>query len=225
MDNYNNQFKPESQGQTAQPIPTLPSSLPEERNDKEGLKSIISTIGILLLAPILALAITAFVFQSYEVDGPSMENTLQNRDRLIVWKLGHTISKVTRKPYIPERGSIVIFVKKGMVDFDGGGEKQLIKRVIGLPGERVQIKNGVMTVYNNENPNGFNPDETLNLKSNILGPTEDIVDETIPEKHIFVVGDHRNNSLDSRTFGSIPSDDIVGTLTARILPLSSAQKF
>lgn len=225
MDN-NNDLRPEPISQTTQPLPTLPSEEPTLNEDKkEGFKSIISTVAILLLAPILALMITAFVFQSYEVDGPSMENTLQNKDRLIVWKFGHTLSKISRRPYIPERGSIVIFVKKDMYDLTTNSEKQLIKRVIGLPGDRVVVENGKITVFNEENPNGFNPDETLNLKNTISGPTEGNTSVVVGESEIFVVGDHRNNSLDSRYFGPISSSDIVGTLTARILPLADAKKF
>lgn len=222
----NNDIKQEPLSQTTQPLPTLPYKPPgNERDSREGLKSIVGTILILLLAPVLALMITAFVFQSYEVDGPSMEKTLQDKDRLIVWKFGHTMSRISGKPYIPERGAIVIFVKKGLYDFTGNQEKQLVKRVIGLPGDEVVVKDGIITIYNSENPNGFNPDETLNLKDNISGYTEGNTSSVVGENEIFVAGDHRDNSLDSRSFGPIPSSDIVGTLTARILPLSSAKKF
>ncbi|MCA9347896.1 signal peptidase I [Candidatus Saccharibacteria bacterium] len=191
----------------------------------DGLKSILSTIAILLMAPILALMITAYVFQSYEVDGPSMETTLQDKDRLIVWKMGHTLSKISKKPYIPDRGAIIVFTKKGMYDFSGGKEKQLIKRVIALPGERVSIHDGAVTVFNDQNPEGFNPDITLGIKSQLSGPTEGEFYEEVEEGEVYVMGDHRNNSLDSRAFGPIPSEDIVGTLSARILPLSAINKF
>src|SRR5690606_25199086 len=99
--------------------------------------------------------ITAFVFQSYQVDGPSMMPTLQNNDRLIVWKLGRTWSRITGKAYIPERYSVVVFVKHGSYDLGAGKERQLIKRIIGLPGDTVKVENGVMRVYNSEHPDGF----------------------------------------------------------------------
>src|SRR5882762_2580960 len=70
--------------------------------DHEGLKSILSTIAILIIAPLIALTLTAFVFQSYEVDGPSMETTLQNHDRLIVVKVPRTFARITHHSYIPK---------------------------------------------------------------------------------------------------------------------------
>lgn len=220
-DDSNNQQPTYSNGQS----PVLPPVNSGAKNDREGIKSVINTVLILLLAPLLALAITAFVFQSYEVDGPSMEPTLQTKDRLIVWKLGHTWSRLTRSDYTPERGSVVVFVKRDMYDFATNKDKQLIKRVIGLPGDRVVVENGSITIFNDEYPNGFNPDDTLNLRDSLSGPTEGNTTVTVQEGEIFVVGDHRNNSMDSRVFGPIPTSDIVGTLTARILPLAEAKKF
>ena len=217
---------PRQNPSTSGPSPVLPpASAPHRSPRREGLKSIITTVLILLIAPVLALSITAFVFQSYEVDGPSMEPTLQTHDRLIVWKAGRTWSRITKEDYLPERGSVVVFVKRGLFDFSSDKEKQLIKRVIGLPGDRVVVDNGEITVYNSENPNGFNPDKTLDYGKDINERTEGNVDITVDPGEIFVVGDNRDNSLDSRSFGAVPAEDIVGTLSARILPLSEAQKF
>lgn len=194
-------------------------------NRRDTLKSILTTVGILLIAPILALAITAFVFQSYEVDGPSMEPTLQTSDRLIVWKVGRTWSRVTNKVYIPPRGTIVVFVKRGLYDFNSNREKQLIKRIVGVPGDRVVVKDGTIRVYNEETPEGFNPDELVPEDQGVTGEITGSIDTTVNPGQIFVVGDHRDNSLDSRSFGAVPAEDIVGTLSARILPLSKAEKY
>src|SRR5687767_2520940 len=102
--------------------PTQP--VPEQPMPKgDGWRSALSTIMILILAPLIGLGLTTFVFQSYEVDGPSMETTLQNRDRLIVFKLPRTISRITRKQYVPSRGEVIVFARKGMIDFGDGGEK------------------------------------------------------------------------------------------------------
>lgn len=211
------------------PIPNVPpvtySSPPQPKRRLDGLKSVLATLLILLIAPILALGITAFVFQSYEVDGPSMDKTLASKDRLIIWKAGRTWSRITGNEYIPERGTIVVFVKRGMYDFSSDREKQLIKRVTGLPGDRVVVKDGAITVFNDQNPGGFNPDENLPHDPQIQQPTEGNVDITVGPGEVFVVGDNRKNSLDSRSFGPIAATDIVGTLTARILPLSEAKKF
>lgn len=212
---------------TYQPAgPVLPPPAPHrDRHHREGIKSVISTILILLIAPILALAITAFVFQSYEVEGPSMEPTLETQDRLIIWKAGRTWARITKEDFLPKRGTVVVFVKKGMYDFDGKKEKQLIKRVIALPGDRIVVQDGLMTVYNDKNPDGFNPDEALPYGKDIQELTEGKIDTVIAPGEVFVVGDNRDNSLDSRSFGPIPAVDIVGTLSLRILPLSEAERF
>jgi signal peptidase I len=207
------------------PPPPPPPVYNAPRPNRDGLKSILTTILILLIAPILALSITTFGFQSYEVDGPSMEPTLYTHERLIIWKVGRTWSRITDKEYIPKRGTVIVFIKRGMVDFESNKEKQLIKRIIGLPGERVRVKDGAITVFNDENPDGFNPDTKFNYVQDLSGPTDGEVDINIEAGHIFVVGDNRDNSLDSRYFGSVPVTDIVGTLSARILPLSEAKKY
>ena len=91
-----------------QSAPTYVPPTPNKES-KDSVRSIISTISILLLAPVIAIILTVFVFQSYQVDGPSMETTLQNNDRLVVWKLARTWSKVTHHAYIPNRGDVIIF--------------------------------------------------------------------------------------------------------------------
>lgn len=187
-------------------------------------RSALSTIGILLVAPLLALTITAFIFQSYEVDGPSMQRTLENHDRLIIWKVSRTWARITKHDYTPKRGDVIVFIKKGLYESDGNKEKQLIKRVMALPGERITVKDGYVTVYNTEHPNGFNPDKTLGYGS-VITTTDGNIDVTVPAGEVFVCGDNRGNSLDSRYFGPIPETDIVGKLVARILPLSDAEKF
>ncbi len=142
--------------QSPAPLPpdsnSLPVNLPDPPQSGRW-RGAISTIAILIAAPLLALALTSFVFQSYEVDGPSMEASLQHKDRLIVLKVPRTVARITKHAYIPERGSIVIFVKHGLSDFgEGTGDKQLIKRVVGLPGERVVVRDGAITIYNNHHP-------------------------------------------------------------------------
>jgi len=180
-----------------------------------------STIAVLLIAPLVALFLTSFIFQSYQVDGPSMETTLYNNDRLLVWKLPKTWAKITGHHYIPKRGDVIIFVERGYGDIDG---KQLIKRVIGLPGERVVIKNDVVTIYNDEHPNGFKPDATLPY-GNVIGETSNNVDITVPDGKLYVMGDNRPGSMDSRAFGPINAEDIVGKLVMRVWPINEAKRF
>ena len=206
--------------------PIDPISTPEQPQ-KEGLASILSTVGVLLLAPLIAIFLTAFVFQSYQVNGPSMETTLQNNDRLIVWKLPRTWARITKHAYVPNRGDVVIFNEPVAAEELGlGAGKQLIKRVIGLPGERVVVKDGTITVYNNQHPKGFSPDKTMDYnKDDIIPETSGSLDITVPDDQIFVSGDNRPDSLDSRSFGPVPLSDVVGKLAIRILPLNNIKRF
>lgn len=192
---------------------------------RERLRGALSTLAIILVAPLLAYAITVFVFQSYEVDGPSMETTLQHRDRLIIWKLPRTLAKITKHPYIPKRGDVVVFTMKGLYDFNSNKEKQLIKRVVALPGEEIEVKNNRITVYNKARPDGFAVDTEGGYQVPSSEASGSVDRFTIPAGEVFVVGDNRNNSLDSRSFGSVPVGDIVGILTARVLPISKAQRY
>ncbi|HEY5550043.1 MAG TPA: signal peptidase I [Candidatus Saccharimonadales bacterium] len=186
-------------------------------------RSVLSTLFLFLVAPAIALLIAAFVIQSYQVDGQSMEPTLQDNDRLIVDKWQRSWARITNHNYIPARGDIIIF-NQGGLGFAGGASKQLIKRVIGLPGERVVVKDNKITVYNQASPEGFNPD-TSGGYSLAAVVTPGNVDVTLGSNEVFVCGDNRGNSEDSRFFGPIKVDQIVGKLAFRIVPLDKAQKF
>lgn len=190
---------------------------------KEGFKSIISTLAVLIIAPLIALTITAFVFQSYEVDGPSMETTLQNHDRLIVYKLPRTIARITHHPYVPHRYDIIIFNRDDGFQFGTTEKRQLIKRVIAFAGERVVVKDGNMTVFNKEHPEGFRPDDAEYGKVIVTTPGD--VDLVVPEGQIYVCGDNRPNSLDSRSFGPIQLNDVVGKLSLRVFPIGKGKRF
>lgn len=204
-----------------------PGSGAPQTPSSERWRNVVSTIAILLIAPLIAIFLTAFVFQSYQVDGPSMQNTLQNNDRLIVWKMPRTWARITGHQYVPNRGDIIIFTESNLARFgDNVDSKQLVKRVIGLPGDHVVVKNNVVTVYNAAHPNGFQPDATLPYGQNGAIPaTADNVDVTLGKTQLFVCGDNRSNSLDSRIFGPIETKQVIGKLAVRILPLSQAKRF
>jgi signal peptidase I len=202
------------------PVISYPTS---HNNDTNDFKSVLSTILILLAAPLLAGFLMLFVFQSYEVDGPSMQTTLQNNDRLIVMKLPRTLARLTHHAYIPDRGDIIIFNEPSGADASNT-TKQLVKRVIGLPGERVVVKDGQVTVYNGPHPNGFNPDKTLPYGS-VIGTTPGDIDLVVPKDQVFVCGDNRTNSFDSRYFGTVPADNIIGKLDLRVYPFSQFKIF
>lgn len=211
--------------QPVQISPNLPEKQPEPPKG-EGFKSFLSTIAIIIAAPIIAILLTNFVFQSYEVDGPSMQTTLENHDRLLVLKLPKTFAKITNREYVPHRDEIIIFETSAIHDGSGdaGETKQLVKRVVGLPGDRVVVSDGVVTVYNNEFPEGFNPDK-LSYHGEYVDSTSGNVDVVVRDGEVFVMGDHRANSLDSRAIGTIPTDDVIGKLIFRLYPLNTAQKF
>lgn len=200
---------------------------PAPKRATNALKNTLSTLLILLIAPAIAVFLTLYVFQSYQVDGPSMQNTLHNNDRLIVWKLPRTWARVTGHQYVPKRGDIIIFTETGLANYgDTANTKQLIKRVIGLPGDRVVVKNGTITIYNTQHPEGFQPDKTLPYgKNGAIPVTADNVDITLSSTQLFVCGDNRGDSLDSRIFGPIQTKDVIGKLVLRVLPLSDAERF
>ena len=192
---------------------------PPRDSSKKGWKSIASTIVIIAIAPILAIFMTIFVFQSYEVFGISMETTLQNGDRLIVQKVSKNWSRIRGQDYIPARYEIIVFDKPRTVSNTNGDVKHLIKRVIALPGERVTVRAGVVTVYNAEDPDGFTPDAGQEYAKDILSTPLD-VDLTVGVGEVFVLGDNRSNSQDSRSFGTIRSESITGEAVLRFLPVS-----
>jgi signal peptidase I len=189
-----------------------------------GWRGVVSTILLLAIAPLIAFGITSFVIQSYQVDGESMETTLQNNDRLIVDKAPRTVARITGHPYIPHRGDIIIFNQSNLPDTSFGQSKQLIKRVIALPSERIVVKDGKVTVYNDAHPQGFNPDTSTGYKITAPSTTGE-VDLVLHGTQIFVCGDNRPNSEDSRYFGPVDADQIVGKLSLRLLPINKAQKF
>ncbi|HSX36620.1 MAG TPA: signal peptidase I [Patescibacteria group bacterium] len=189
-------------------------------------REIFSTVGILLLAFLVAVFIIAFVFRSYQVDGPSMESTLQNQDKLIIWKVPRTWARITHHAYIPKRGDIIVFEESGLSAFGQADTKQLIKRVVGLPGDHVVVKDNVVTIYNKANPNGFQPDLTLGYNSDHhIPPTSGDVDVTLGAGQLFVCGDNRPDSLDSRTFGPINANQVIGQLIVRVFPINQIKTF
>lgn len=183
-----------------------------------------SFAGIIFTAVVVALLMTTFVFRSYQVEGQSMQNTLQNTDKLIIWKVPRSWARVTRHAYVPSRGDVVVFNESGLSQFGQEDSKQLIKRVIGLPGDRVVVQNNSITVYNKENPSGFNPDTTLGYGKN-LPATSGAIDITLGSHQLFVCGDNRPYSLDSRTFGPINTSQVVGKLIVRVFPITKAEIF
>lgn len=167
--------------------------------------------------------IQGFLIRTYQVDGQSMETTLQNGDRLIINKIPLTLARLSGHTYIPRRGDIIVFNQAG-VSFGSNQEKQLIKRVVGLPGERVVIKDGMLTIYDPAHPDGYQPDKAglYHIDSAVTPGSADL---TLGPGEVFVSGDNRSNSEDSRYFGPVNTNKIIGKLVLRFFPLSKTQTY
>lgn len=174
------------------------------------------TLGVIL--------INHFIFQSFTIVGGSMENTLHNNDKVIINRLPITWANLTNSEYKPNRGDIIVF--KNPQHQPGLKDQYIIKRVIGFSGEKVQVKNGSVTVYNKQHPEGFNPDKNFNNEPK--KQTDNEGSWTVPDGEIFVMGDNReeSNSYDSRSgLGTIPLYEIVGPTSLRIWPLTGIRNF
>jgi signal peptidase I len=234
-----------SQNQVNQPTPSGPDQLvypdlatvneppdqqgqPAEADDSEDSPSGVKTVllGLLnwiVIPVVIVLILHNFVFQSFHVIGTSMVPTLHDTDYLIISKLGVTEADIAKafghsSTYIPKRDQVIVF------HYPKDPTLVFIKRVIALPGERVVVSNGTVTVYNKEHPEGFNPD----LGSDRTGyPTLGDIDEVVPPGNVFVLGDNRspNGSFDSRDWGFLPSSYIIGDTVVRLWPVAQAGLF
>jgi signal peptidase I len=148
----------------------------------------------------------AFILQPFIVDGASMLSTLRDKEFLLVDKVSYLMGPA-------ERGDVVVFkLYSGVGDSYNG--RYLIKRVIGLPGERVVVKNGVTTVYNEANKDGFIVDESFVTYKDL----KRVADTQLGKNEYFVMGDNRSVSYDSRFWGALPSDQLRGKALVRLLP-------
>jgi signal peptidase I len=194
-----------------------------EDNRAYVIKDILGVIAFITAVVVGALLINTFLFRSYNVTGPSMEETLYTDDRLIVNRLPITFSRITGNEWLPGRGEIVVL--KNPLYMPGQPDKYLVKRVIGLPGETVTVRDGKVTVFNQENPGGFNPDAALKGPQY---PTSGAVDIEVPPGNVFVMGDNRtgNSSFDSRSgLGTIPLKNLQGPVLLRIYPFDQIRFF
>ncbi len=154
-------------------------------------------LGTILPAVVIALLIHAFLAQATRVYGQSMEPNLHTNERLVIEKLSYRF-------HAPRRGDVVV------LHDPAGSPELLIKRVIGLPGERVTISNGRVFVDGQ-------PIEEPYLTQETQGGGRSWV---VPPFTVFVMGDNRSASRDSRVFGPVPLDQIVGRAVFRYWPLS-----
>ncbi len=180
------------------PESTLPQPLLLQWWQKWG-----ENIKILVLALGLAFLIRTFVAEPRYIPSESMLPTLEIGDRLIVEKLSYY-------SHLPQRGDIIVFAPPPQLQELGYQKDQaFIKRVIGLPGETIEVKNGRVLI-----------DRQLLTESYIAAPPDYLMSSiVVPPTQLFVMGDNRNNSNDSHVWGFLPTANIIGHACFRFWPL------
>ena len=185
--------------------------------------------GLILIALVLALLLKTFVVQAFYIPSSSMEPTLEIGDRVLVTKMAYAFRE-------PIRGEVVVFTETEQdpdasgveravqslvsgLGFSGTTDRDFIKRIIGLPGDTVELRDGVVFVNGEELPEA--PTEEGGYLSRFDG--SDFGPVTVEDEHYFMLGDNRPNSADSRYgLGQIHRDQILGRAFVTIWPVGSA---
>lgn len=196
----------------------------EEKQQKGGEKGIsffVELVKIVLLALLIIVPIRTFIFQPFFVQGASMEPNFHDGEYLIVDELGYkkTVVAAGEKEFFTvnqfkklKRGDPVVF------RYPRNPKQFFIKRIIGLPGEKVHIKNGSVTIINKEHPEGLELNEQKYLPSHV--ETTGNEEFVLGDNEYVVLGDNRSHSSDSRTWGTVPGKLIVGKVLIRAWPFS-----
>lgn len=157
---------------------------------------------LVILALVVVIPFRIFIAQPFIVEGASMDPTFKSGEYLIVDELTYRFRD-------PERGSVLIF------KYPRDPKKYFVKRVIGLPGETVSIEGGSVRITNNENPEGFVLEEPY-----VLYGKQESMTRKLGDGEYFVLGDNRFGSADSRLWGPVPEDNIIGRPILRFYPTS-----
>lgn len=181
-----------------------------------GLKGFLAYVFELTKIVVVSLAIIIpiryYLIQPFYVKGASMEPTFYDQEYLIINEIGYRLGE-------PRRGDVVVF------KYPRDPQEYFIKRVVGLPGEKVQIKNGEVYIYNEANGwRGQALDETyLDSSLKTYGLSDDVV--ALSSSEYFVLGDNRNASKDSRVFGPVDKSFLIGRVWLRGWPFDRAAFF
>jgi len=207
----------------------------EEKQQKklDGLQKIISSFWelakVVIISLIIIIPIRTFIFQPFFVQGASMEPNFHDGEYLIVNEFGYkkTVLGTENKELFTVR-SFKEISRKDVIVFRNpqNPEEYFIKRVIGLPGDRIEIKDGDIVLYNDSNPQGGVLDES-DFLDKMLHKTEcwkECVFD-IGEKEYLVLGDNRNHSSDSRSWGLLSEDFVIGKVLLRAWPFDKAEVF
>ncbi len=175
---------------------------------------------MVVIAVLVAVLLRAFVVQTFFIPSGSMEPTLQVGDRILVNKLSYHLHGV-------DRGDIVVFSRPPAENCGGPEVNDLVKRVIGLPGETISLANGYVYIDAKRLNESWLPSQEQGVTSpGPGGPAYSLARPFhIPANDYFVMGDNRTDSCDSRYWGPIPGSLIVGKVDLRVWPLSSIHIF
>lgn len=176
--------------------------------DKKGKNEIWEWAKAIIIAVIVVGGIRFFLFEPVLVDGQSMMPTLEDGERIIVNKIGYTLGE-------PERFDIVVF--------HASEEEDYVKRIIGLPGDHIAYENDELFINGEaqEEPylSALKEEQSAGNLTLDLTLEELLAIEEIPEGHVFVLGDNRENSTDSRIIGLVPIEEIMGSASFVFWPL------
>ena len=169
-----------------------------KNNNKKWILLFISALVLIFIVVPILLSLS---YKSWEINGPAMEPNYQNGQYVLA----------TTHYTNPTIDSVVIIKPNKFGQLVQ--PKYVVKRIAALPGDRVVINNNSLTVYNSQHPNGYNPTSSfVSSNVNIAGN----VDLTVPAGHVYVLGDNRPLSLDSRDYGPIPDSNIVGKVIVKL---------
>lgn len=194
---------------------------PEEKVEYLGIGGLLlEMVKVFLLAIVIIIPVRVFLFQPFFVQGSSMEPNFEDGQYLVVSEFGYKQTDVNLMnnfhfavdPFKTiERQDVIVF------RYPKNPEQFFIKRVIGLPGESVEIRQGKVIVYNTAHPDGFVLDESAYIGLDIL--TKDMPKMNVGDDAYIAMGDNRMFSYDSRAFGPIQKDKIIGRVLLRAWPV------
>lgn len=171
---------------------------------------IVEVAKVVVISLAIIIPVRYFLIQPFYVKGASMEPNFYDSEYLV-------IDEISYRFRTPSRGDVVVIRNpRHATDF-------LIKRIIGLPGERLELINGEVNIYNRDYPNGMGLQEGTYLLPDVT--TRGTIDVTMEEDQYFLLGDNRDSSLDSRYFGLVNRRDIIGRTWIRAWPITRLKVF
>ncbi len=176
-------------------------------------------VRVFLLAVVIIIPVRVFLFQPFFVQGSSMEPNFEDGEYLIISEFGYKQTKVgwDEKSFEVKPFKKIVRQDVAVFRFPKNTEEFFIKRIIGLPGESVEIRQGKVIIYNADYPDGYVLDESAYIGPGVL--TQDMPKMKIGENEYFAMGDNRMYSYDSRAFGPINKDKIIGRVMLRAWPV------